>query len=50
MVWLKPEKAVQQSFRKLTGTSIDAEDLEAVEAALLQADIGVRTVATPWRR
>ena len=40
----KTRKAVQQSFRKLTGTSIDAEDLEAVEAALLQADIGVRTV------
>jgi len=40
----KTRKAVQQSFRKLTRTSIDPEDLEEVEAALLQADVGVRTV------
>lgn len=40
----KTRKVVQQSFRKMTGTSIDPEDLEEVEAALLQADIGVRTV------
>jgi fused signal recognition particle receptor len=40
----KTRKAVQHSFRKLVGTSINPEDLEEVEAALLQADIGVRTV------
>ena len=41
----KTRKAVQQSFKKMTGTSIDPEDLEEVEAALLQADMGVRTVS-----
>ncbi|MDR4495985.1 MAG: signal recognition particle-docking protein FtsY [Nitrospirales bacterium] len=40
----KTRKVVQQSFRKMTGTSINPEDLEEVEASLLQADIGVRTV------
>jgi len=40
----KTRKAVRQSFKKLSGTSINPEDLEEVEAALLQADIGVRTV------
>ncbi|MGD9850473.1 MAG: signal recognition particle-docking protein FtsY [Nitrospirales bacterium] len=40
----KTRKVVQQSFRKMTGTSINPDDLEEVEAALLQADIGVRTV------
>ena len=40
----KTRKAVQQSFRKLVGTSINPKDMEEVEAALLQADIGVRTV------
>ena len=40
----KTRKAVQQSFRKLTRTSINPDDLEEVEAALLQADVGVRTV------
>ncbi len=40
----KTRQSVQSSLRRMVGSELDPNVIEDVEASLLQADVGVRTV------